>query len=234
MAFSPDGIEELNKNIKVLNNGKDHKPIFKVRTYEPQGNKFAVGQKGNKDCKFVEAAKGTNLYFAIYQDENSKRSFDTIPLNIVIERLKQNLVPVPEKDENGNSLLMYLSPNDLVYFPTEDEIENINSINFGNLNKIQLQRLWNVNDFSSAIYFIPNSLASSITPKEVDMNFDTKKNKLTGSYDTKTASFDGKQIKDHCIKLNIDRLGSIIAPNNIKHIAEEQRKRIETLKEKYI
>ncbi len=234
LAFSPDGIEELNKNIKVLNNGKDHKPIFKVRTYEPQGNKFAVGQKGNKDCKFVEAAKGTNLYFAIYQDENSKRSFDTIPLNIVIERLKQNLVPVPEKDENGNSLLMYLSPNDLVYFPTEDEIENINSINFGNLNKIQLQRLWNVNDFSSAIYFIPNSLASSITPKEVDMNFDTKKNKLTGSYDTKTASFDGKQIKDHCIKLNIDRLGSIIAPNNIKHIAEEQRKRIETLKEKYI
>jgi CRISPR-associated endonuclease Csn1 len=41
-----------------------------------------MGLTGNKKMKFVEAAKGTNLFFAIYQDENGK-SYETIPLNIV-------------------------------------------------------------------------------------------------------------------------------------------------------
>lgn len=66
-----------------------HLPIFKVRVYETIGNKFSVGVKGNKKDKYVEAAKGTNLFFAIYVDENGIRSYETIPLNIVIERLKQ-------------------------------------------------------------------------------------------------------------------------------------------------
>lgn len=70
-----------------LNNGKFHQPIYKVRTYE-QADKFAVGQTGNKSTKFVEAAKGTNLFFAIYETAH-KRSFASIPLNVVIERLKK-------------------------------------------------------------------------------------------------------------------------------------------------
>ena len=44
LAFSPEGIEEMNKNIAALNNGKFHQPIFKVRTYELKGEKFNVGQ----------------------------------------------------------------------------------------------------------------------------------------------------------------------------------------------
>ena len=32
-----------------------------------RGNKFTVGQIGNKCSKFVEAAKGTNLFFAVYE-----------------------------------------------------------------------------------------------------------------------------------------------------------------------
>ncbi|HLA57507.1 MAG TPA: HNH endonuclease domain-containing protein [Puia sp.] len=86
LAFSPDGLDKLNKNIKELNGGKSHQPIYKVRTYEPKGNKFNVGTTGNKKDKYVEAAKGTNLFFAIYQDENGNRIYNTIPLNIVIER----------------------------------------------------------------------------------------------------------------------------------------------------
>lgn len=87
-AFSPEGIEQMNKNIMSLNNnGKFHQPIYKVRTYE-QADKFAVGQTGNKSTKFVEAAKGTNLFFAIYETAH-KRSFASIPLNVVIERLKK-------------------------------------------------------------------------------------------------------------------------------------------------
>lgn len=31
LAFSPEGIEEMNKNIVQLNNGRFHQPIYKVR-----------------------------------------------------------------------------------------------------------------------------------------------------------------------------------------------------------
>ncbi len=88
LAFSPDGLDEMNKTIAELNGGKPHHPIYKVRTYEPKGNKFNVGHTGNKKDKYVEAAKGTNLFFATYQDEKGKRNYETIPLNIVIERQK--------------------------------------------------------------------------------------------------------------------------------------------------
>src|SRR5690606_33063475 len=94
LAFSPEGIEDLNKNITQYNDGKPHQPIYKARIFE-LGSKFPLGQKGNKKTKYVESAKGTNLYFAVYQDENGKRSFETIPLNIVIERQKQALNSVP-------------------------------------------------------------------------------------------------------------------------------------------
>lgn len=63
-AFSPDGIEEMNRNIVELNGGKKHQPIYKVRVYI-KADKFAVGQTGNKKKKFVKTAKGTNLFFAI-------------------------------------------------------------------------------------------------------------------------------------------------------------------------
>ena len=109
LAFSSDGIDEMNANIVQLNGGKFHQPILKVRVYE-KADKFAVGNKGNKSSKFVEAAKGTNLYFAIYETETlnedtgkvvKKRTYATIPLNVVTDRLKQGLSPAPA-DENGN------------------------------------------------------------------------------------------------------------------------------------
>lgn len=62
LAFSAEGIEEMNRNLLQLNNGKSHQPIYKVRVYEPRGNKFSVGVLGNKGTKWVEAAKGTNLF----------------------------------------------------------------------------------------------------------------------------------------------------------------------------
>ncbi|MDN3667738.1 hypothetical protein QWY93_00065 [Echinicola jeungdonensis] len=109
LAFTPEGVDEMNKNIIQLNGGKFHKPILKVRTYEPKGNKFKVGETGNKRKKYVEAAKGTNLFFAIYQNGEGKRSYDTIPLNIVIERQKQGLTSVPEINEKEeNYCFIYL------------------------------------------------------------------------------------------------------------------------------
>ena len=100
-----------------------------------------------------EVAKGTNLFFGIYQGKE-KRSYATIPLDEVIERQKQGLTSVPELNEKGEKLLFSLSPNDLVYVPVEDD--DIESIDFTNLSKEQRERVYNVNDFSSTCYFTPN------------------------------------------------------------------------------
>ena len=123
IAFSPEGLEEMNATIKQYNDGKGHQLIRKVRIFE-LGSKFPLGERGNKKDKYVEAAKGTNLFFAIYGPKDGKRSYDTIPLNVVIERTKQGLPPVELNGEKD----FYLTPNDLVYVPNIDERENL-SIN---------------------------------------------------------------------------------------------------------
>ena len=199
LAFSPEGIEEMNNNISIYNGGVPHKPILKVRTFEI-GTRFALGIKGNKKDKYVEAAKGTNLFFAIYADENGNRSYETIPLNIVVERLKQGISAVPEKNEKGRVLLFHLSPNDLVYVPTVDESENISAINWKNLNKEQLNRIYKmVSSSGSQCFFIRQDVATSIVNK-VEFSSSNKMEK----------TIDGTMIKEQCIKLSIDRLGNII------------------------
>ena len=201
VAFSAEGLEELNKNIAQYNDGKKHQPIYKVRIFE-EGSKFPLGEKSAKATKYVEAAKGTNLFFGVYQGKG-KRTYATIPLNEVIERQKQGLPSVPERNEKGEPLLFSLSPNDLVYVSMEGEIAE--TIDFNNLSKEQKERIYNVNDFSSTTcYFTPNRVAKAICPKEID-----KKGKDSGSFDTKTASIEGVQIKEVCIKLKVDRLGNI-------------------------
>ena len=202
IAFSPEGLEELNKNLSIYNDGKPHKPIYKVRIYEKGSGRFVLGEKGRKYKKYVQGAP--NLYFGIYQGAN-KRSFATIPLNEVIERQKQGCSSVPEYNEKGDPLLFSLSPNDLVYVPIKGE--NIENIDFQNFSKEQKERIYNVNDFSSTCYFTPNRIAKAIFPKEVDLQ--RKGDKLSGSYDTKTASLEGIQIKEVCIKLKVDRLGNL-------------------------
>ncbi len=203
LAFSSEGIDELNKNIRKLNEGKFHQPIYKVRTYEPKGNKFNVGTTGNKKYKYVEAAKGTNLFFAIYLDKDGKRSYGTIPLNIVIENQKQGLPAVSDRymDEKGNEykLLFWLSPNDLVYVPTEEERENPHSVDFGNLSKEQVLRIYKmVSSTSNQCFFIRHDIATSVVNK---FEF-SPLNKME-------RALNGVMIKDICEKLNIDRLGKI-------------------------
>jgi CRISPR-associated endonuclease Csn1 len=199
IAFSHEGLEDMNKNISMYNDGKPHKPIKKVRVYEV-GSKFNLGQSGNKKDKYVEAAKGTNLFFAIYWDESKrKRTYETVPLNFVIERQKQGLSPVAEINEKGNSLLFYLSPNDLVYVPTEEEALNPHVVDFKSLTAEQLKRLYKM--ISSSTYqcfFINARVAISIANKK---EFSTL-NKME-------KSIDDIMIKDCCWKLKVDRLGNI-------------------------
>ncbi|MPS73647.1 MAG: type II CRISPR RNA-guided endonuclease Cas9 [Chryseobacterium sp.] len=194
LAFSPEGIEDLNKNIEKYNDGKPHQPINKVRVFE-LGSKFQVGQTGNKKAKYVEAAKGTNLFFAVYEDKNGKRSYETIPLNEVIERQKQGLSVVDLKGVND----FYLCPNDFVYIPSGDEIENKSNIDFKNLPKENIEKIYKVVSFSGGqIFFIRQDIATSIVNKA---EFSTL-NKME-------RAMDGSMVKELCIKLNVDRLGNI-------------------------
>lgn len=207
VAFTPEGIDDMNSNIIKLNDGKFHQSIYKVRTYEPLGNKFAVGYKGNRGKKYVEADKGTNLFFAIYQDKEGKRNYETIPLDIAIERLKQGLTPVPERNENSDELLMHLSPNDLVYVP-----ENGEEYDSTNINPKRVYRF--IDSSGTTANFLPINVASLI--------FKTRKNEQDrlgisypiqdefglGSPQSKNQrSIDGIIVKNECMKLNIDRLG---------------------------
>jgi len=194
LAFSTEGLEEMNKNIAQYNDGRPHQPIYKARIFE-LGSKFPLGQAGNKKEKYVEAAKGTNLFFAIYCDESGNRSYDTIPLNIVIERQKQRMSSVPETNGKGDKLLFHLSPNDLVYVPTEDEEQNLNGIDFEGFGKDQIYNLYKIVSFTgSRLYGVPSTVAAVIVNK-VEY---TQLNKIELIRE-----------KESCIKLNVDRLGNL-------------------------
>ncbi len=193
LAFSESGLEELNKNLK------NHHPIIKVRVFE-QGNRFPIGINGNKNTKFVEAAKGTNLFFAIYEDENGKRNYQTIPLNEVYSELIKGSSPVPLKDKNENKLLFSLSPNDLVFVPTFEEKDDRSVVDFGNLTKNQSDRIYKmVSSSGTQCFFIKNEVSSSLVNK-VEFSALNKMEK----------SIENIMIKEFCWKIKVNRIGKIV------------------------
>lgn len=133
--------------------------------------------------------------------------------------MKQGISPVPEYDTDGNPLLFSLSPNDLVYVPTEDEIVN-NSFDAINRNRIYKFVSSNKKD----AYFIPGSFANTIynVKKDNAQQFCAKNlilheislsNGLGKS--SRSLNIDGNaeeapMIKSVCWKLETDRLGNII------------------------
>lgn len=187
--------------MNILNDGKGHQPIYKVRTYE-KAEKFAVGEHGNKVKKFVEAAKGTNLFFAVYESiqegeatgkQVRKRTFATIPLNEVIKRKKQGLSVAPE-DSNGNLPIFVLSPNDLVYLPTEEER------NSGKVTQpLDRERIYKmVSSSGNQCFFIKSSVATSIWDKREYSSLNKMERAITE-----------EMIKEICVPIKIDRLGNV-------------------------
>ncbi len=236
VAFSADGVEEMNRNIVALNNGKRHCPIYKYRKMEIVGNKFAIGTTGNKATKYVEAAKGTNLFFAIFVSEKQNRdtnkieqvrSYLTIPLSTMIDCQKKfgkewdKSIETYLKD-NGMvtsdvHLLFIISPNDLVYLPTQEQL--INGIK--TLDKTRIYKFVDPN--SNKGNFVPFSSANVI----FSMNFtDQKKNGISypiqdefgvGSQASKNPrAVTGEMIKETCLPIKVDRLGNIVELNGQK------------------
>ncbi len=205
-AFNEAGVDRLNHNIVQLNDGKPHMPIKKVKQYEV-GTKYQVGISGNNSSKYVEAAKGTNLFFAIYWDnKKGKRNFESVPLIEVVAHQKQ-VAHLPKKERlaiqpnpDKGDFLFSLSPNDLVYVPTPEEQEqDFNPIGIPQ-NSDQIKRIYKmVSCTGNRCFFIPYFIAKTIA------------NKLEYSVLNKIEkSVDGIMIKNSCIKLSINRVGKII------------------------
>lgn len=122
------------------------------------------------------------------------RSFETIPLNVAVERLKQHLKPVPETNENGDKLLFWLSPNDLVYVPTPDEVES------GHISEpIDKSRIYKmVSSSGPQCFFVTFNIASVI----VDKTEFSPLNKME-------CAISGEMIKKTCKKIEINRIGEV-------------------------
>ncbi|MEE1203480.1 MAG: type II CRISPR RNA-guided endonuclease Cas9, partial [Bacteroidales bacterium] len=179
-----------------------HKPIHKARKFE-KADKFAVGTKGNKSQKFVEAAKGTNLFFAIYE-EDGKRTYATVPLNIVIDcqKAKQKewkayLDETLKEKEYVNKeakLLFIISPNDLVYLPTQEELKTKQySFDRNRIYKF-------VSSSGSQAFFIPYFISNAII-KTTELGANNKSER----------AWSKEMIKETCIPIKVDRLGNIIS-----------------------
>ena len=235
IAFSPEGIDEMNRNIKTLNNGKFHQPILKVRVYE-KADKFAVGQTGSKGRKFVEAAKGTNLFFAIFGSEvvnkesgkkEIARSYLTIPLTVMIDCQKKYGVKwkvnietyLKEKDliTAEENLLFILSPNDLVYVPKKEDMQD------GRMS-IDKDRIYKFIDPNlNKGNFVPYSSANVIfsikfsDKKKMGISYPIQDEFGIGSPCSKNPrALTGEMIKETCIPIKVDRLGNVIEFNGAK------------------
>ena len=193
IAFSPEGIMEMNKNIQELNGWKPHKPIYSVRKTETLGKKFTIGETSSKLTKFVEAADGTNLYYAIYIDAEGKRSYETIPFRVVVERLKNHMSIADEFTSDGRKLLFTLSPNDLVYVKEDDS-------KISEKDNLDVALIYKAVSFDGPnSFFIPSYIANPII-KTVEL----------GSNNKSQNAWNGLQIKKHSCKLCVDRLGRVV------------------------
>jgi CRISPR-associated endonuclease Csn1 len=104
-----------------------------------------------------------------------------------------------------------LSPHDLVYVPTEDELANISEIDFSNLTKEQKKRVYKfVSCTEKEAHFVPYSNASEIIKNENGTN---SKSERLQDFNDHNCRFDLNSkpimIKTNCIKLKVDRLGNI-------------------------
>ncbi|WP_417859172.1 type II CRISPR RNA-guided endonuclease Cas9 [Xanthomarina gelatinilytica] len=251
IAFTPEEIENMNKleKIRKLNDNKNHKPIKKVKISRGFGNQRALNEENKESVKskqYVVNDAGSNLYLGfyerVYEDDNGnevrERKFKDIGLMDLIRVLKEDKSnrynPIDERvfdnDDNVFDRIFTLSPLDLVYVPTEEEIENSSKVDFNTLAKEQVDRIYKYVDGSKEIAnFVPYSVSKPIWRfhgknnkeifKELSGNgrIDISEKELIqnefglGSQQNKNQNMiDGKtQVKKVCWKLKVDRLGNI-------------------------
>jgi len=200
-AFTGEGLELLAK--------KAGRRIDKVTIYEKKSPDDKFGKK------YVEVDKGAVAYFIIYENEETKERPEMFSLatHKAIERIVQGK-PIADKKEGFKTII--LSPNDLVYVPTEDELKKIKandpmSINWDDKKKIA-ERIYKMVSSSKGIcQFVQHHISKTIIPSE-------PKEKIKGEidwHDKSPKAMDGKTIiSNSCLKIEVDRLGNIKPSKN--------------------
>lgn len=184
-AFSPNGIIALNKQLDI--------PIRKVTVVEAMGKKFSLGEKGCNRDKYVETAKGTNLFFTIKVDNISggytTSDESTLSFGDVLYRVKNNM-PIIDEEEGYSHI--QISPGDAVYVFNENENKNLPQ-------KIDPSRIYITRKFTKgSCYFLPQTVAAVITKK---IEF--------GSQDKSEKSYENIVIKKNCVPILVSRLGKV-------------------------
>ena len=206
LAFSGEGLDNLNKKFKH--------PITKVTIYEKKSpeDKF----KNN----YVEVDAGANVYFIMYENiQTSERNeMYSLAAHKAIERLVQGL-PIADSREGFKTII--LSPNQLVYVPTPEEILKPELIDLETTDMKKRKEIFSriykmVSCTKKECQFIPHNISFPIiSTTELGANdksekaWDGRIEYLPNSKNKVSRSNSGTIIKDICIKLKTDRLGNI-------------------------
>jgi CRISPR-associated endonuclease Csn1 len=212
-AFAGEGLEILTK--------KAGKRLEKITIYEKKSPDDKFGKK------YVEVDKGAIAYFIIYEDEQTKKRPEmySMATHKAIERLVHGM-SIADKKEGFKTMI--LSPDDLVYVPTKDELKRINAyeqnpINWNDKKRIA-ERIYRMNSSTgSKCEFVPHRFvnqnpiidkiefgANNINQRAWDGIVKLVSNKKEGF----KREDSGTMIKDVCIKIEVDRLGNIKPVNN--------------------
>ena len=137
------------------------------------------------------------MFFAVYENDvlnkqtgeiEKKRSFRTIPLNEAIYKMKEGKLL-------DNEALFTISPNDLVYVPTEKDLES--GVISHPIDNSRIYKM--VSSSKYQVYFVRENVASVIMDKYEFSALNKEERALTG-----------EMIKEICIPIKVDRLGHII------------------------
>lgn len=200
LAFYGEGMEALNKKLKH--------PINKVTIYEKKSleDKF----KNN----YIEVDKGANVYFIIYEDNKTgkRREMYSLPTHRAVERLVAGK-PIAEEREGYKTII--LSPNQLVYVPTNEELKNPDLIDLETKDFDKRKEIFDriykmVSCTGSKCEFVPHNIAKAIIDTTELGSGNKNQRAWDGKVEFKTKREDsGTMIKERCRKISVDRLGNI-------------------------
>ncbi|MBL7703619.1 MAG: hypothetical protein JNM14_15315 [Ferruginibacter sp.] len=231
-AFTAEAILALNKKLSEKKNKKDetapHTPISSIKVFyrDPAKVKKKKGeeiiedtlQKLDRSKAFNESLyvkTGDNYLLAVMQKDGA-RVFDVVTFFDAANLLKDEFNKIFDKksfnkeaifkkyfeEKNKAKLLFTLKKGDPVYMPSEGEEMVIDTESplynkFWNDKNARSKNVHYVTQCGKQSYFINNRIADTIV-----------RGKEYGSQNAYEI-INGKSIKHHCIKLNIDRLGNI-------------------------
>lgn len=187
--FKGEGLENLAKKVG--------RPITKVTIYEKKDESSKFGKQ------YVEVDAGSNVYFVIYENQQTKKrtDFTSIATHKAIEKIVKD-EPVAEDREGFDKII--LSPGDLVYVPTKKEREEAKEIDWNNKKHFS-QRIYKVGRFSKKqCYFLKASVSDLIISYDAKLGIGE-----FGSTNYQEFDDEKNKIAEVCIKLKVDRLGNI-------------------------